>query len=95
MKPGMLVQFPNGSIDLVTAISKKLTKDIEYTHIQLVDPYWGRMIGSTERNTEVKVIQGEKKKVLIQEILEGLWKRRQDVKEEIELVELIKAMDSM
>jgi len=96
IKPGVVIGVDRGDnygdICLVTAIKRKGLVNIEYVHIDLLMAYHGKLVGSIDRETKVKIIKGKKRKEVINKIKKEVFKSLHDVEEDINTIRLIEEM---
>ena len=93
LQPGMVVNIGNKKykhICLVTAVEGFV--EVEYTHFDAEDPYWGQCVGTISGKKLVKVLTGKKRKSIIQNILDEVFKRLHDVEKDKDTIYLIQAM---
>lgn len=97
IKPGMVIGIDRGDnfgdICLVTSIKRKGLVNIEYLHIDLLMAYHGKLVGSIDRKTKVKVIKGKKRKEVISKIKKEVFKSLHNVEADIDTIRLIEAME--
>ena len=97
IKPGMVINIlgANGQDchELVVAVSNG--GDMGLSHYAFQDAYGGQMTRYINRNEEVhEIITGEKRKYIIEHILKDLYKNKHDIENDIDMVNLVQAMDS-
>ena len=96
IQPGMMINAggkSNKYWELVTAVRSR-GKELEYAHFNVHDSYGGQMVGTLDRNQKVRVIAGKKKKVAVRLVLDDLFKNKWDIRNCIETVRLIQAMEN-
>lgn len=98
IKPGMVISTNRKwrrkeieNIFLVTATKGKV--NVEYTHLNFQDAYGGLMVGSIDGEQEVRVIKGEKRKFIIEEITKDVFRNLRDIENVIDTLKLIEAME--
>jgi hypothetical protein len=98
IKPGMVIcrkrKWKREIIEdlfLVTAISGR--SKIEYTHLDYQDSYGGLLVGDIDGEEDVDVIKNERRKRIIKEITKEVWRNYHDIKNIIDTLRLIEAMD--
>ena len=95
IQPGMVIGIDRGDNygDISLVIATKGFVSVEYTHFNYIDSYGGAMIGTIDGKTKVKVITGKKRDKVIKSVKNDLFRNRQDVEKDIEMIWLIQAMD--
>jgi len=98
IKPGMVISIKRHikkksfeDICLVVAIKGK--QEVEYTHLDFQDPYYGLMVGTINGEQVVQVVEGKKRKFIIQEITKEIYRSLHDTENIINTLKLIEAME--
>jgi hypothetical protein len=97
IKPGMVVNMAsnNDYNDIVLIVATVGKIDIQYTHFTLSDPSCELLVGTIHKDQDVGIITGAKRKSAIEEIKLGQYRRKGEVKRDLETVLLIESMDEL